>query len=1514
MLADNDLSDNIINGNTLDLSLNDLSDNKLWDLSDKDLSDNDLSWNFFDSDFGTNKGDQLTYSATVGGESIPASNNWITFKNGKLEYAPLHANVGTHTIVITVVDLSGNTSQDTFTLTVEDTHTRSSLADKSMETGDTLEFTLPEFAAMLADNDLSDNIIKGSGSHGRWGLDLSLNDLSDNKLWDLSDNDLSDNDLSWNFFDTDFGTNKGDTVYYSAYINDDEIHDHLHGDEWATFHKGKFTFKPGHDDAGVYTIKIVTTDLSGNETTQSFTLTVTEKHIRSDLADRNVDEGGTLEFTLPEFAAMLADNDLSDNIIEKDGKWGLDLSLNDLSDNKLWDLSDNDLSDNDLSWNFFDPDFGTNKGDLSMYEVKMDGEELPATDNWATFNKGKFSFKPKGSNIGNHTIVITTTDLSGNISTQSFVLTVNAVYTPFVRSVFTANSIGMILNHTMSDTGSLVFTLPEFDTVSSNDLTSDFHSNDGIKLNSTNFLAKYDAPALDKSTWVFEHPKWSTSTTNNELYYCAEDALGNDIPRSNNWITFAKGKFTVNPANLNSGLHNITLYAYDNLNYYTSVQIRITVGDTASPVLTLLGDATITVKQGLEYVDAGATAVDGVDGAIDVVVTGSVNASVVGTYVLTYTATDAAGNVASLTRTVTVEDQDAPVITLLGAATVTVKQGTEYVDAGATATDNNDGAVDVVVTGSVDASVVGTYVLTYTATDAAGNVATVTRTVSVEDQDAPVMTLLGTSSVVVRQGTEYVEAGATAVDSNDGELTVVIDGSVKANIVGEYVLTYYAVDAAGNVASLTRTVSVIDMDAPVINLLGEQYIVIKQGSEYVDAGATATDNNDGTTDVLVSVGVNANVVGDYVVTYTATDAAGNEAIAYRYVSVVDQDAPVITLLGVANVTVNQGSEYVDAGATATDVKYGDPNLYYQYNNDPIDVVVTGSVDTSVVGSYVLTYTATDAAGNVGIAYRTVSVVDMNAPVITLVGDKYVVLNKGSEYVDAGATADDVNDGSVATVLSGYINTNLLGEYVLTYTATDAAGNTASETRIVTVVDVDAPVITLLGNANVVLKQGTEYVDAGASATDNNDVTVDVVLTGSVDNSVVGEYVLTYTATDAAGNVGIAYRTVSVVANNLPVLGNIQLIMNANELFEAVIPVHDNDCDEITLTVENLPSWLSFDAITNVLSGTPSNNDKGNYTITVFASDNRGEVVSRDYNLNVISCELESVSFNKNQLKDVTAYGNITNFVHSVTLKFIDQEAPCVGLLHTAYKTGNNGYVVDFDFSDEHKDKLVELQVITAFNPMFFKYRGNRLVKLVEMDELSTFEPNRWATVRSENDEYSTTVFQGYFRDLHMNAGCAMEEFDAGICEDPHILTLGGNRLDLPHNDHIYNMLNGLGLKINVKSQLLGEGSYAKYFYVDYQGEEFIVDIDDLDLKQSANRVKTKYHMLKSIDYSGNNFVFEKQMRTLIVRSTDGIMELVFNAETRGLLIKSRLNFTQENTTGVLMSNYADECELKELTQ
>jgi beta-glucanase (GH16 family) len=151
-----------------------------------------------------------------------------------------------------------------------------------------------------------------------------------------------------------------------------------------------------------------------------------------------------------------------------------------------------------------------------------------------------------------------------------------------------------------------------------------------------------------------------------------------------------------------------------------------------APYITLNGSATVDHEQATSYVDAGATATDVVDGSVTVIMTGSVDSNVAGAYTLSYSATDSEGNVSRvLTRTVTVADTIAPVITLAGDATVEIELGSTYTDAGASATDTVDGSVDVVITGSVDTAAAGTYTLTYTATDSAGNEASQTRNVTV---------------------------------------------------------------------------------------------------------------------------------------------------------------------------------------------------------------------------------------------------------------------------------------------------------------------------------------------------------------------------------------------------------------------------------------------------------------------------------------------------------------------------------------------------------------------------------------------------------------------------------------------------------------------------------------------------------------------------------------------------------------------------------------------------------------
>ena len=76
-------------------------------------------------------------------------------------------------------------------------------------------------------------------------------------------------------------------------------------------------------------------------------------------------------------------------------------------------------------------------------------------------------------------------------------------------------------------------------------------------------------------------------------------------------------------------------------------------------------------------------------------------------------------------------------------------------------------------------------------------------------------------------------------------------------------------------------------------------------------------------------GVDEDTVGTYTVTYNVTDANSNAATQVsRTVNVVDTTAPVITLLGEATVTIEVGSTYSDAGATASDNYDGDVSSRY----------------------------------------------------------------------------------------------------------------------------------------------------------------------------------------------------------------------------------------------------------------------------------------------------------------------------------------------------------------------------------------------------------------------------------------------------------------------------------------------------------------------------------------------------------------------------------------------------------
>ena len=253
---------------------------------------------------------------------------------------------------------------------------------------------------------------------------------------------------------------------------------------------------------------------------------------------------------------------------------------------------------------------------------------------------------------------------------------------------------------------------------------------------------------------------------------------------------------------------------------------------------------------------------------------------------------------------------------------------------------------------------------------------------------------------------------------------------------------------------------------------------------------------------------------------TTTLTVGGVSGSFVSTTVADTTAPVITVTGANPATVLVGNSYTDAGATADGGE---------------TVTSSGTVNTSVVGAYTITYSATDSANNTGTATRTVNVVDTTAPVITRLGSATVTLSKGGTYSDAGATAADNVDGNITSsiVTVNPVNVNAVGTYTVTYNVSDAVGNAAIQvTRSVTV-NYIAPDTTITDVDTITRPNGSTNHSITIAAGSSN--TIYEVRTGSVSGTVygtrTGNGAITVSSIPSAGTSATYYITGRVTTAN-----------------------------------------------------------------------------------------------------------------------------------------------------------------------------------------------------------------------------------------------------------------------------------------------------------------------------------------------------------------------------------------------
>ncbi len=376
-----------------------------------------------------------------------------------------------------------------------------------------------------------------------------------------------------------------------------------------------------------------------------------------------------------------------------------------------------------------------------------------------------------------------------------------------------------------------------------------------------------------------------------------------------------------------------------------------------------------------------------------------------------YIARDKAGNITTVPRTVIVLPQ-AFVDTVKPQISVSMVDVQIYQNEtfdkmkNVRAYDEPDGDITskITVTGEVNTAKPGEYTLTYKVSDNAGNEYTLVRKITVlesttGDDIFPVITLTGGDTVTIEETATWKELGYKAEDNKDGNITdsVKVSGSVKS-APGWYTITYTVSDKAMNITTKTRyvrrkgTILVGDTLGPVISLLypKDTLVTVIKGAVFKVPEVRIQDNVDGPIPkeslYTFPKTVNTSTVGTIKVALLAKDKADNEGrldITVKIVEgTVDKTPPVITLKGKNpdTVYVSASAPYKDSGATATD----DVDKTIPVSS----ISVKGVVDRKVAGTYTLTYTAYDVAGNADSVKRIVVVKESSSS--DLIG-KYEVL-------------------------------------------------------------------------------------------------------------------------------------------------------------------------------------------------------------------------------------------------------------------------------------------------------------------------------------------------------------------------------------------------------------------------------------------------------------------------------------------------------------------------------------------
>ena len=439
----------------------------------------------------------------------------------------------------------------------------------------------------------------------------------------------------------------------------------------------------------------------------------------------------------------------------------------------------------------------------------------------------------------------------------------------------------------------------------------------------------------------------------------------------------------------------------------------------------------------------------------------------------------------------------------------------------------------------------GINTIIWTAVDGSGNMAIASQSVTVQDSTGPTIASVDDLSFEAKSTDRNIITLEIPKVSDEVGVISITNDAPDTFPLGETIVTWIAIDVIGNVSTFEQSIYLLDSEAPRINF-----------TEDIILEATSISDNKfelitpATSDGVEVVSITSDApetfpLGETIVTWTAIDSSDNTSTSSHKITFIDSTAPVIKIS-------DQTMEATISGGTNISIKM--PAISDIQNTD----LTNDAPAVFPLGETIVTWTATDSSGNSASATQTVTVVDTTPPVIDSITDVTANATSKLDNVVILKPISDIEDISDVQISNDAPTYYEFGETIVTWTATDSSGNSASATQTVTIIDSTEPVLSLPENVIIDATGLENFVDIGIASVDD---IIDDAPAVTNDAPVVfplGETIVTWTATDKFGNSSSSSQIVSV-----------QACGNSSSNYNLIIGTEDGD----TIIGSSLPDLI-----------------------------------------------------------------------------------------------------------------------------------------------------------------------------------------------------------------------------------------------------------------------------------------------------------------------------------------------------